>query len=135
MAAAKHNRKLVASIMIVAIMSPAHAAMRDLTGQWGGDHINLVFDSRGGHVRYDCGAGEIMPKVRLDRHGRFRALGTHMPSIGPMLANDGRTGVKTLYSGNVSGTTLNLKVEVEGVNEAQHYILTRNRRTMLFACL
>jgi hypothetical protein len=115
---------------------PVVAAAADLTGHWGGDRLNIIFDASGGHISYDCGTGEIAPGFKLSQHGTFKASGIHDTyAPGAEQADSRRRAPIAQYIGHVSGDTLKLEVRVAGQKTAQHYVLIRNRRVKLVRCL
>jgi hypothetical protein len=78
-------------------------------GDWGGTNADLVVTESGATAQFKCGAsGQIPLPLRLDASGRFTASGTYDPRLvqgGPRPAT---------YTGRVSGSQLELTVEVDG---------------------
>jgi hypothetical protein len=81
---------------------------RTVTGQWGGDQVNLDLAQSGGTVEYACGAGTIDAGWTLEG-GRFTATGTQVTEGGPAPAG-GFPSHPARYDGVLNGSRLLLTV-------------------------
>jgi hypothetical protein len=82
------------------------------TGLWGGDHVTLTVGSPGNHFEFDCAHGDI-PGVLSVNHGELAASGTFVREHGgPIRIDDPLDSHPALYSGTVSGNTMQLSIRL-----------------------
>jgi hypothetical protein len=109
----------------------------DLIGQWGGTHVEVVFDSTGaGTVEYDCAHGRIAPPITLDG-GALRAAGTHTPEHGgPVREDEVLESRPATYAGTVSGDLLTFTVTLtDSGTVLGPFAVRRGAPAQLFKCL
>lgn len=88
------------------------------TGTWGGEHIRLEVTAQGGQVEYDCGHGTINQKIVPDKHGRFKARGTHVREHGgPVRKDETADTHPAQFSGQITGQTMTLTVTESDTKE------------------
>ena len=118
-----------------AAMRPA-AAVEAIQGRWGGDRLQLVFDSLGARLSSDCAGGQITGPVVPHDGGQFSAVGSfsqHSP--GPQRADERLkiTG-SARFSGTVEGDEMALTIISEDAESPQVYRLHKGRVVKLLRC-
>lgn len=108
-----------------------------VTGNWGGEHVGLVLDERGGRLDYDCAAGTITEPLVQSRDGSFAASGMHTPGQGgPDRAGYIPPSFAARYSGTISGNTMTLRVAVPSRDLTMGpFRLRRDAPPQLLRCL
>lgn len=84
-------------------------------GIWGGQHVGLNVTPTRVEIELDCAHGTIDQPIRLDREGRFDALGTFVQEGGPISVPVDRMPVErknlsARYRGRVEGDRLLLEI-------------------------
>jgi len=106
-------------------------------GTWGGKHIALEVNSRGGAtVEYDCAHGKIGRRIVPDRSGRFDVPGTHTEESGGPVRQDAQPHTYAVrYTGRVRGGRMSLTVTRGGTGKViGTYTLVRGQEPSLFKC-
>ena len=81
-------------------------------GTWGGDHVTLTVADSSSHLEFDCAHGDIPGRLTTD-HGTIAASGTFVREHGgPSRPDEPLDTHPALYSGTVSGTTMQLSVRL-----------------------
>jgi len=103
---------------------------------WGGDHIEIELQDKGGRVEFDCARGTIDEPMRPDSKGAFRVKGTFTPErSGPIRDGDAPPALKAIYSGTIKEDAMSLRVVVESQDPAgTTYELLRGRSANLRKC-
>jgi hypothetical protein len=98
--------------------APADAsALRNETGPWGGEHLELVVSDTGATLQYDCAHGTMSSPPKLDASGRFVVVGTHvLEHGGPIRVGEAEDRHAATYAGQVLGSTMTLTVQVSGIS-------------------
>lgn len=126
---------------VIVMILPAFALAshrQGVSGTWSGAGVVATFTQTGGHINYNCGSGEVVSRITLDRHGNFTASGHHESyAPGPMQGDSAPASTKVIYSGHVEGNmmTLDVKSADQALKIAEHYTLTRGGHTKLIRCL
>ena len=82
------------------------------TGVWGGDHVTLTVGDASNHLEFDCAHGDI-PGVLSVTHGELAASGTFVREHGgPIKVDEPLDSHPALYSGTVSGNTMQLSIRL-----------------------
>ena len=105
-----------------------------LTGDWGGDRLNLQLTENGGTLTLDCATGTITGPVQTDAAGLFKAKGEwnqHTP--GPDRADTPAQTEPAIIQGHLAGTTLHLTITRNGA--LQKFTLTQGKSAKLVRCL
>lgn len=106
-------------------------------GTWGGEHIGLEVNSRGGAtVEYDCAHGTIGRRIILNRSGRFDVPGTHTEESGGPVRQDAQPHTYAVrYTGRVRGARMSLTVTRGGTGKViGTYTLVRGQEPSIFKC-
>ncbi len=108
-----------------------------IEGLWGAEHIELVADSGGALVEYDCAIGTIDSVLILDANGEFDLVGTHTLGGGPVNLNDPPpNALPARFQGRVQGNRLELTVTLTNTGDViGPYILVRGEPGLLYRCL
>lgn len=121
--------------MAVQVTSAAQTA-GPLEGRWGGDRMNLVFESGVGRLEMDCAGGSVAGPVKLATSGQFTAAGTfEQYQPGPQRADAPAAAIGAQYSGEVVGDLLKLSIRPAGATAAQVFNLRRGATIKLLRCL
>lgn len=106
-------------------------------GEWGGQGVALTVTADGAGITYDCAAGTIAGALRPDAAGRFRAEGTHTPSLGgPERLDVPRPSHLAVYSGQVRGPVMTLSVTTPATGTGMGpFRLRRGAPPTLHRCL
>ncbi len=123
--------------MALASCATAPSGGLPLTGRWGGQHVGLELSAAGGRTDYDCAAGTIDEPLVPDGAGRFSARGMHTPGQGgPDRMDYVPPSFPALYSGQVRGDSLSLRIEVPAMKVViGPYQLRRGAEPILMRCL
>jgi hypothetical protein len=117
-------------------MSMLVNAAGPLTGQWGGDHSNLVLDAKGGRIETDCGDGWITGPIAPNRAGSFVAQGFFAINAGGPERMGGPDRRKpATFKGKRSGRTLTLSIETPGLSPPRKLNLVKDQQVKLSRCL
>ena len=85
-----------------------------ITGRWGGPHLGLTLDNKGGRLDHDCVVWTIDHPIKASANGDFVATGHYRPRIeGELGPGDAPRVYSATYSGRVITRRLLLLV-VEG---------------------
>jgi hypothetical protein len=103
---------------------------------WGGDHIEIETTASGARVEFDCAHGTIDAPLEADARGAFRLGGTFTPErAGPGPSRDeGPRPLKATYSGTINDGAMNLRIDIEGQDQARAFTLTRGQRGQIRKC-
>ena len=131
-----HFFRYAFAVATVVTMACAASALPPLTGQWGGDHVRLTLDEKGGRIEYDCGAGTMDAPVRPATDGGFAVNGKHEEyKSGPTTADSAPPSLIASYRGRVDGDRMTLSVRVAGEKTERNFSLVRGRSVKLIRCL
>ena len=106
-------------------------------GVWGGEHIYMEVNDSGADIEFDCARGSISHRLELDDKGRFKIQGIYIAERPASAAADGgltASGVKTTYTGTLSGSRLRLEVFIEGQDKPRTFVLVRGDQGDLAKC-
>jgi hypothetical protein len=82
------------------------------TGIWGGDHVSFTVGNSSNHLEFDCAHGDI-PGIVSVNHGELAASGTFVREHGgPVRVDEPLDSHPALYSGTVSGSTMQLSIRL-----------------------
>ncbi|MDA1028819.1 MAG: hypothetical protein O3B41_07190 [Bacteroidetes bacterium] len=105
-----------------------------IEGLWGADHIEIVSDSNGIRVEYDCGRGQINGPFVVDSTGRFQLTGNHTPEGGPV-PTDPPDPLPAVYQGRIVGNRMELSVVlVDSGIELGPFVLFSGQSGRLVKC-
>jgi hypothetical protein len=108
----------------------------NVSGQWGGPHINLVLEGGLGTIEYDCASGTIDTPVIPAPDGSFAARGTHRTGQGgPIRVGQIFISHQATYAGKVEKDHMTLGVQLEDGTALGPYDLTRGAQGSLTRCL
>ncbi len=121
---------------------PAQSAPAALTksvpnGVWGGEHIRMEVNDSGADIEFDCARGSISQRLQLDDKGRFNVQGIYIAATpAPAAVDSGVTapGVKATFTGTLSGSSLRLKVFIEGHDMPRTFDLVQGDQGHLAKC-
>lgn len=107
-----------------------------LSGNWGGDHISLELDARGGRVEYDCAHGALDAQITLDAQGRFRVAGRYVEEHGgPTRQGEAERGYAVWYTGQVKNDEMTLTVtRADRKTALGRFTLKRGQEAFLVKC-
>jgi hypothetical protein len=106
-------------------------------GVWGGEHIRMEVSDSGADIEFDCARGSISHRLELDDKGRFKVQGIYMAQSPAPAAVDGglpASGVKAIYTGTLSGSSLRLQVFIEGQDTPRTFDLVEGDQGHLAKC-
>ena len=107
-----------------------------LTGNWGGPHVGLSFESGFGTLEYDCATGTIDMAVFPAPDGSFTATGTHRPGQGgPVRVGQIFISHRATYAGKVTDDVMTLSARLENGTTIGPYTLTKGAPPQLMRCL
>jgi hypothetical protein len=107
-----------------------------IDGVWGADHHELVANSDGALLEYDCAHGSIDSGLVLDSNGRFELEGTHTREGGPIDLNNPPDEHPARYQGRLLGDRLVLTVTITDTGDVLGpFTLIRGERGNLYKCL
>ncbi|MHB0964142.1 MAG: hypothetical protein ACYC5V_13140 [Gemmatimonadaceae bacterium] len=108
-----------------------------VTGEWGGDHAELIATPDSGAMEYDCAVGRITEPIRPDHNGVFAAVGTHTPGHGgPIRIDEVLPKRPASYVGHVNGDKMTLTVVMtDSAVAVGTFELVRGRSPRVFKCL
>lgn len=110
----------------------------DLIGTWGGDHVEVAFDSTGvGVIQYDCAHGRITPPIVLSAGGELAAAGEHVREHGgPVREGEAEDRHPAQYRGVVRGDRLTFTVTLaDSETVLGPYTVRRGEQSRLLRCL
>ena len=121
---------------VMAAQMASASPIESIEGQWGGDRLQLVIDSKGGRLEMDCASGTIRGPIALTANGQFHANGTfEQHKGGPQRADQELAPANVRYSGEVKGDAMKLTIRSPGTPSAQEFNLRRGARVKLIRCL
>jgi hypothetical protein len=108
-----------------------------VTGTWGGPHIQLVATADGAALEYDCAHGSIDGSLTADARGQFTLTGTYTrESGGPIRSSDTPDVHPARYQGKITGNELALTITLTDSGEMiGPYTLTRGESGRVYKCL
>ena len=107
-----------------------------IEGLWGAEHLELLAESNGALLEYDCASGTIDSPLILDANGEFNLLGTHTVGGGPVNLDDPPEAQPARFQGRVQGKRLELTVRLTNTGVViGPYILIRGEPGLLYRCL
>ena len=127
------------TILVAALASLAACASMPnkpvfLTGQWGGQGIDMLVEGGLAQVQFDCAAGTI--DANMAATGAFSAPGTYRPGQGgPVRVGQIFISKRAVYSGTVTEDQMTLAVRVEDGTNVGPFSLTRGARGQIRRCL
>jgi len=135
--------KRTITILFLSIILPLVACISDsinpgtkIEGLWGAEHLELVADSEGAQLEYDCAVGTIDSALILDANGEFDLLGTHTVRGGPVNLNDPPEAQPARFQGRLRGDRLEISVRLINTGDViGPYILVRDESGLLYRCL
>ena len=103
---------------------------------WGGDHIILTVTDSGSHLELDCAHGDIPGPLTVDR-GTIAITGTFVREHGgPIRVDEIQDTHPALYSGTLSGSTLQLSIRLTDSGEViGSFSLARGATGRIAKCL
>lgn len=108
----------------------------NVSGQWGGPHINLVLEGGLGTIEYDCASGTIDTPVIPAPDGSFAATGTHRPGQGgPIRVGQIFISHRATYAGKIEKDHMTLGVGLEDGTTIGPFSLDRGAQGQLTRCL
>lgn len=109
----------------------------EVSGVWGGPHIEMVADQSGATIDYDCGVGAINGRLRPDARGDLVARGTHtFDSGGPYRVDEVPDTHPARYVAHVHDDTMTLTVTLTDTGlELGPFTLRRGERGDMYYCL
>lgn len=109
----------------------------DVSGTWGGPHIELQLLGDSGTLEYDCAHGTIAGPLRPDGRGRFQAAGVHVREHGgPVREDEPPDEHPASYSGRTDGREMILTVTLTDTGEGVGtFTLVRGQAGALVKCL
>ena len=127
---------LVAATLVAACGGPLEPS--DLVGTWGGEHVEVTFDSAGvGTVQYDCAHGRIASPITVGADGALRASGEHVREHGgPVHEDEVPDTHPALYAGEVHGDRFTFTVTLtDSTTVLGPFTVYRGESSQLFRCL
>ena len=105
-------------------------------GMWGGDHIMLTVTDKSSHLELDCAHGDIPGPLTADR-GTIAVTGTFVREHGgPIRVDETADAHPALYSGMLTGSTLQLSIRLTDSGEViGSFSLTRGATGRIAKCL
>ena len=98
--------------------SNAGQSPADVSGVWGGLHLNIEVSESGATLDYDCAHGTITERIVPDREGKFSVKGFHVRERpGPTREGEDTEGQPATYSGSINNQTMTLTVKLSRTNE------------------
>ncbi len=127
---------LLAALSLALATTRAKDAARVPAGDWGGDHVRLTLEEKGGRVEFDCGHGEIEEVPTLDGEGKFDSRGVYVRERpGPLRVDEPERREPARYKGRIDGQSLTLTVVLrDGKEELGPFQLGRGKRGRVFKC-
>lgn len=112
------------------------SASRTLSaGSWGGPHVALVVTSSGARVEFDCAHATIEEAFRVAPDGTFRLRGRYARERPGPARQEEDTGSAAEFTGDVSGDSMTMRIEVEGAAEdLPAFRLTRGAPGRIVKC-
>jgi hypothetical protein len=105
---------LLACVALVGGCAAFRPLATPVTGEWGGEHVQLKLTESGGTLAYDCATGTIGGPLRLDADGVFSAVGTHAARKGRVEAEGAVPPTyRVRYAGVVRGARMRLHGRVD----------------------
>jgi hypothetical protein len=104
-------RSLTLTALSVALTScgdgPLGSRGEAVTGDWGGEGIQLHADASKADFTIGCALGHVPDGLRLDENGEFATRGVVVLSLAPPVRS-----LRATYRGRVAGDTMTLNVEL-----------------------
>ena len=107
-----------------------------IEGLWGAEHLELVADSDGALLEYDCAIGTIDSALILDANGEFDLVGTHTLGGGPVNLDDPLPNARPArFQGRIQGKRLELTITLTDTGDVMApFLLVRGEPGLLW-CL
>ena len=136
----KLARRRAGPLIAVALLSMCNDPVEpsDLVGIWGGEHVEVAFDSLGAAaVQYDCAHGRIGPPITLGAAGALSAPGEHVREHGgPVQEGEIPDAHPAQYAGEVRGDRFTFTVTLTDSDTVLGpYTVRRGQPAQLFRCL
>jgi hypothetical protein len=129
-------RVIACAALLGLVATAGHAKPGYLRGNWGGEHVGIVFEGALATIEYDCASGTIDSIVQPGKDGRFIAKGTHRPGQGgPVRVGQIFTSFRASYSGDVRKDRMTLNVELENGTKLGPFTLIQNAAPQILRCL
>jgi hypothetical protein len=105
-------------------------------GTWGGDHATLTVANSSSHMEFDCAHGD-MPGVLSTTKDQFAVSGTFVREHGgPIRVDESLDSHPAVYSGTLSGNTMQLSVRLTDSGEIiGPFALARGTAGRVVKCL
>jgi hypothetical protein len=125
---------VVVLLAVFSVIARTQTMQRIPTGNWGGQHINLVVGAKSATIEYDCASGVIQGPLVVDRDGNFNLRGTHrMERGGPIRADEKPNEVPATYTGSIKGNTMTLNLKLSD-SDVETFTLEKGKEGDLFKC-
>jgi len=125
----------LAGLFYVGCQTVENDPILSVEGIWGAEHVELISDSTGIRIEYDCGHGQIDGPFVFDINGRFDLTGSHTREGGPV-PSDPPDPVPAQYQGQITGDQMKLSVLLTETGDVLGpFILISGRQGRLFKCL
>ena len=117
--------------------SNAGQSPADVSGVWGGLHLNIEVSESGATLDYDCAHGTITERIVPDREGKFSVKGFHVRERpGPTREGEDTEGQPATYSGSINNQTMTLTVKLSRTNEdIGTFTLTQGKTGRIRKCM
>jgi hypothetical protein len=109
----------------------------DLSGTWGGRHLELFVFEDSVRLEFECALGTIEKALRLDGSGRFDVAGVYIRGHGgPIREGEIPDEHPARYAGQVRGSHMELTVILtESADTVGSFSLTRGEPGRVIRCL
>ena len=127
---------LIAVVLLSMCSGPLEPSA--LVGTWGGEHVEITFDSAGvAAVQYDCAHGRLGAPITLSAAGVLSASGEHTREHGgPVQEGEAVDTRPAHYAGEVRGDRLTFTVTLtDSGTVLGPYTVRRGQPAQLFRCL
>lgn len=130
------RRTLALALLALAGCESLQQTPSNLTGDWGGPHVGLMFEGGIGHLQYDCASGTIDNWIIPGPEGRFRADGTHRPGQGgPVRVGQIFKSQRAEYTGTVQNKVMELTVRLEDGEVLGPFTRREGQQPQITRCL
>lgn len=109
----------------------------ELSGTWGGRHLELFVFEDSARIEFECALGTIDQALRVDGSGRFDVRGVYVRGHGgPIREGEIPDEHPARYEGQVSGSHMELTVILtESGDTIGSFTLTRGQPGTVIRCL
>ena len=109
----------------------------DLSGTWGGQHLELVVTAEGATLEFDCAHGVIDRSLLIDSRGQFEIDGRYVQDHGgPVREGEPPDEHPARYAGRIDGRKMELTVTLlDSDATIGTYTLTRGQTGFVVKCL